>query len=164
MGCYLAHHAAHCAMNLKRLFPLELKNFLAGRAVLLGLLVIFLAGLYAIEHGRRVIAAQQNVLAAAPELQRAHFEKVLALHPNTPAGAIEALYYLNHFTRHEPSRLAALSVGLRDVNPYNLKVRMLALEGQLYDSDISNPATLALGNFELSFLLVFLYPLPAILG
>jgi ABC-2 type transport system permease protein len=71
------------------------------------------------------------------------------LRPSTPAGAIEALYYLNHFTRHEPSRFAALSVGLRDVNPYNLKVRMLALEGQLYDSDISNPATLALGNFDL---------------
>ncbi len=146
-------------MNMKRLLLLELKNFLAGRAILLGLLVIFLAGFYAIEHGRRVIVAQQNVLAAAPEFQRAHFEKVLALHPNTPAGAIEALYYLNHFTRHEPSRFAPLSIGLRDVNPYNLKVRMLALEGQLYDSDISNPATLALGNFDLAFLLVFLYPL-----
>ncbi|MBL8207831.1 MAG: DUF3526 domain-containing protein [Blastocatellia bacterium] len=146
-------------MNRKRLLPLELKNFLTGRAVLLGLLVIFLAGVYAIEHGRRIIAAQQNVLNAAPELQRAHFEKVLAAHPNTPAGAIETLYYLNHFTRHEPSRFAPLSIGLREVNPYNLKVRMLALEGQLYNSDISNPATLALGNFDLSFLLVFLYPL-----
>ena len=146
-------------MNQTRLLQLELKNFLAGRAVLTGLLVIFLAGLYALEHGRRVIAAQQNVLAAAPELQRAHFEKVLAAHPASSVGAVESLYYLNHFTRHEPSRFAPLSIGLRDVNPYNLKVRMLALEGQLYDSDISNPATLALGNFDLSFLLVFLYPL-----
>ncbi len=159
MGGDWTHHTTQHAMNLKKLLRLELKNFLAGRAVWLGLLVIFLAGLYAIEHGRRVIAAQQNVLAAAPEMQREHFARVLALHPDTPAGAIDSLYYLNHFTRHVPSRFAPLSIGLRDVNPYNLKVRMLALEGQLYDSDISNPATLALGNFDLSFLLVFLYPL-----
>jgi ABC-2 type transport system permease protein len=146
-------------MNWSRFLQLELKNFLAGRAVLTGLLVIFLAGLYALEHGRRIIAAQQDVLNAAPNLQREHFAKTLAAHPNTPAGAIDALYYLNHFTRHDPARLAPLSIGLRDVNPYNLKVRMLALEGQLYDGDISNPATLALGNFDLAFLLVFLYPL-----
>ncbi len=144
-------------MRFPRFLQLELKNFLAGRAVLTGLLVIFLAGLYAIEHGRRVIAAQQSVIAAAPEMQREHLEKMLAQHA-TP-DPLNTLYYLNHFTTHEPSRLAPLSIGLRDVNPFNLKVRILTLEGQLYDSEISNPATLALGNFDLAFLLVFLYPL-----
>jgi len=145
-------------MKPNRFLQLELKNFLAGRAALTGLIVIFLAGLYAIEHGRRVIAAQQNVIAATPEMQREHLQKMLAQHAD-PSGPGNALYYINFFTVHEPSRLAPLSLGLRDVNPFNLKVRMLTLEGQLYDSDISNPATLALGNFDLSFLLVFLYPL-----
>jgi len=144
-------------MNWPRFLQLELRNFLAGRAVLAGLLVIFLAGLYAIEHGRRVIAAQQQIIAATPQMQREHLDKMLAQHA-TP-DPLNTLYYLNHFTTHEPSRFAPLSLGLRDVNPYNLKVRMLALEGQLYDSDISNPATLALGHFDLAFLLVFLYPL-----
>ena len=144
-------------MNWPRFLRLELKNFLAGRAVLTGLLVMFLAGLYAIEHGRRVIAAQQQIIAATPDLQREHLEKMLAQHA-TP-DPLNTLYYLNHFTTHEPSRYAPLSIGLRDVNPFNLKVRMLTLEGQLYDGDISNPATLALGNFDLAFLLVFLYPL-----
>lgn len=144
-------------MNWPRFLRLELKNFLAGRAVLAGLLVIFLAGLYAIEHGRRVIAAQQQIIAATPAMQREHLEKMLAQHA-TP-DPLNTLYYLNHFTTHEPSRYAPLSIGLRDVNPFNLKVRMLTLEGQLYDSEINNPATLALGNFDLAFLLVFLYPL-----
>jgi ABC-2 type transport system permease protein len=145
-------------MKLNRLLQLELKNFLAWRAVLSGLLIIFLAGLYAIEHGRRVIAAQQHVIAATPEMQREHLQKMLVQHAD-PEGPGNALYYINFFTMSEPSRLAPLSLGLRDVNPFNLKVRMLTLEGQLYDSEISNPATLALGNFDLSFLLVFLYPL-----
>lgn len=144
-------------MNWPRLLQLELKNFLAGRAVPAGLLVMFLAGLYAIEHGRRVIAAQQAVIAATPQMQREHLEKMVALHA-TP-DPLNTLYYLNHFTTHEPSSYAPISIGLRDVNPFNLKVRMLTLEGQLYDGDISNPATLALGNFDLAFLLVFLYPL-----
>lgn len=144
-------------MNWPRLLQLELKNFLAGRAVMAGLLVMFLAGLYAIEHGRRVIAAQQNVIAQTPAMQREHLEKMVAQHA-TP-DPLNTLYYLNFFTTHEPSRYAPLSIGLRDVNPFNLKVRMLTLEGQLYDGDISNPATLALGNFDLAFLLVFLYPL-----
>lgn len=144
-------------MNWTRFLQLELKNFLAGRAVVTGLVVIFLAGLYALEHGRRVIAAQQNVIAATPALQQAHLEKMLAQHA-TP-DPLNALYYLNFFTTHEPSSYAPLSIGLRDVNPFNLKIRVLTLEGQLYDGDISNPATLALGNFDLTFLLVFLYPL-----
>ncbi|MBL8169017.1 MAG: ABC transporter permease subunit, partial [Acidobacteria bacterium] len=144
-------------MNWPRLLQLELKNFLAGRAVMAGLLVMFLAGLYAIEHGHRVIAAQQNVIAQTPAMQREHLEKMVAQHA-TP-DPLNTLYYLNFFTTHEPSRYAPLSIGLRDVNPFNLKVRMLTLEGQLYDGDISNPATLALGNFDLAFLLVFLYPL-----
>lgn len=144
-------------MNWYRFLQLELKNFLSGRGVLTGLLVIFLAGLYAIEHGRRVIAAQQQVIAATPQMQREHLQKMVAQHA-TP-DPLNTLYYLNFFTTHEPSRYAPLSIGLRDVNPFNLKIRMLTLEGQLYDSEISNPTTLALGNFDLAFLLVFLYPL-----
>lgn len=144
-------------MNWPRFLQLELKNFLAGHAVMVGLLVIFLAGLYAIEQGRRLIAAQQQILAATPAMQSEHLDKMLAQHA-TP-DPLNTLYYLNHFTTHEPSRYAPLSIGLRDVNPFNLKVRMLTLEGQLYDGDIRNPATLALGNFDLAFLLVFLYPL-----
>jgi ABC-2 type transport system permease protein len=98
------------------------------------------------------------MIAATPQMQREHLEKVLAQHAAT-GGLGDALYYLNFFTTHEPSRLAPLSVGLRDVNPFNLKVRMLTLEGQLYDNEIGNPVMMALGNFDLSFLLVFLYPL-----
>lgn len=145
-------------MKISRLLRLELKNFLAGRAILAGLLVIFLAGLYALEHGRRVIEAQRRVIVAAPHMQRAHLEKMLAQHA-TPDGPGNVLYYLNFFTTHEPSRYAPFSLGLRDVHPFNLKVRMLTLAGQLYDGEINNPATLALGNFDLAFLLVFLYPL-----
>ena len=141
-----------------RLLALEVQAFLRERGIAAGLALIFLAGLYATEHGRRVIAVQRDVLASVPAMQGEHLQKMLAMH-DTADGPGNLLYYLNFFTAHQPSRFAPVSLGLRDVQPFNLKVRMLALEGQLYDTDIQNPAALALGNFDLAFLLVLLYPL-----
>ena len=139
---------------------LELKNFLAGRGVVAALVLMLAAGWLAIEHGKRTIDRQREVLALSPRLQEDHLRKMMALHGGDAAdGPGNLLYYLNFFTRREPSRFAPIAVGLRDVNPYNLKVRILALEGQLYDSEIGNPEAQALGNFDLTFLLTFLYPL-----
>jgi ABC-2 type transport system permease protein len=36
---------------------------------------------------------------------------------------------------------------------------MLALQNQIYDSELTNPTTLLFGNFDLSFVVVFLFPL-----
>ncbi len=143
-----------------RLATLELKNFLAGRGVAAALALICAAGMVAIEHGRRTIAGQEAILAASPQTESAHLDKLLRLHSASLATSPgEILYYRNFFTRREPSQYAPVALGLRDVTPFNLKVRILALEGQLYDSEIANPEAQALGNFDLAFLLGFLYPL-----
>jgi ABC-2 type transport system permease protein len=143
-----------------RILTLELKNFLAARGVLAGLLLMLLAGIAALEFGRTTMERQRAVLAQSEALQREHLAQMLALHGGNPAdGPGNLLYYTNFFTRREPSRFAPLAVGLRDLHPYNLKVRMLALEGQLYDAEVGNPESQALGNFDLTFLLTFLYPL-----
>jgi ABC-2 type transport system permease protein len=52
-----------------------------------------------------------------------------------------------------------MSLGQRDLQPFNLKVRLLALHGQLYDSDVTNPLLAAFGSFDLAFVLVFIVPL-----
>lgn len=139
---------------------LELRNFLAGRGVLSGLLLMLVAGLVAIEHGRRTIEVQRSVLADSPRIEAEHRHKMIALHQGPEAdGPGNLLYYLNFFTVREPSRYAPVAVGLRDVTPYNLKIRLLTLEGQIRDSEIGNPEAQAIGHFDLSFLLAFLYPL-----
>jgi ABC-2 type transport system permease protein len=139
---------------------LELKNFLAGRAVVAGLVLIFAAGLVAIEHGRRAIESQRSVIRDSPRLEGEHRRKMIALHGGAEAaGPGNLLYYLNFFTTREPSRFAPVALGLRDVTPYNLRVRMLAVEGQIRDAEIGNPDAQSLGHFDLTFLLSFLYPL-----
>jgi len=52
-----------------------------------------------------------------------------------------------------------MSLGQRDLQPFNLKVRLLALQGQLYDSDVTNPLLAAFGSFDLAFVIVFIVPL-----
>lgn len=139
---------------------LELKNFLAGRGVVAALVLMFAAGIAAIEHGRRTIESQRAVISESPRLEAEHRRKMIALHQGAEAeGPGNLLYYLGFFTVREPSPFAPLAVGLRDVTPYNLKVRMLTLEGQIRDSEIGNPEAQALGHFDLTFLLSFLYPL-----
>lgn len=144
-------------MNLTTIIGLELKRLLSSPAVMAGLVLILLVGIYAIDQGSRTIDQQRRVLSESQRIENEHWERMIQLHANPDP--LNTLYYLNFFTRHEPSRYATLSLGLRDVNPYNLKIRILSLEGQLYDSELTNAATRATGNFDLAFLLVFLYPL-----
>lgn len=142
---------------LFKLFKLELKNFLAGRAVILGLIFILLAGFYGMFYGANVIAGQQKVINELPEIQAAHIVQNIKAHPAFGLG--DVLYYLELQTAHLPSSWAAFSLGQRDVNSYNVKIRMLTLEGRLYDAEFNNPMTLLFGNLDVAFVVVFLFPL-----
>lgn len=144
-------------MNLKTFFKLELKNFFSGRAALLAFLCVFLAGAYGVYHGGGIVAKQRRVIAASPALEAEHTKKMLGYKKDSDLA--DLLYYLTFNTTDPPSDWAALAVGQRDVNAYNVKVRMLALEGQIYDSELTNPTNLLFGNFDLSFVIVFLFPL-----
>ncbi len=143
-------------MNLSTFLKLELKNFLGERAVVIAVLCLVLAGGYAMFHGKNVIEKQQTIIAQIPEMEAEHFAKQLELNKDDLGNA---LYYLQFGTIHQPTTWAAFSIGQRDVNPYNIKVKMLTLEGQIYDSEISNPTNLLYGNFDFAFVIIFLFPL-----
>lgn len=144
-------------MNFRNLIRLELKNFVGGRTVPAVFLCIGLAAIYGIFQGAGIVGKQREIIREIPALQAQHIEKLLEIHEGKDLGDI--LYYLTFSTINEPSSWAGFSVGQSDVNPFNVKVRMLALEGQIYDSEISNPTNLLFGNFDLSFIIVFLFPL-----
>jgi ABC-2 type transport system permease protein len=138
---------------------LELKRVLAGRAAPLGLALFLLAGAYGLYHGKTMIDRQRAVLAASPVLQQEQADYLARIYPADQTEAGSLLYYRFFHTHHEPTAWSAASLGLRDVNPFNLKVRLLTLQGQLYDSELANPASQAAGNLDLAFVLVFLLPL-----
>jgi ABC-2 type transport system permease protein len=68
-------------------------------------------------------------------------------------------YYGFHYTYDSPSRLAFAALGQRDLLPWQHRVRMLALEGQIHERDVANPELASMGNFDFALVLSFLLPL-----
>jgi len=141
-----------------RLLRLELRLLLRGRSALAGIALILAAGLFALFHGHTVIARQQAAIAESPSLQEEEHRGILGpIPPSSNAG--DQLYYLQFHTVREPSAWAPVAVGQRDVQAFNLKVTIRALQEQLYNAEFGNPLLAAFGNFDLAFVIVVLAPL-----
>ncbi len=70
-----------------------------------------------------------------------------------------AAYYTFHLTYDPPSSLAFAALGQRDVAPWKHRIRMLALEGQIYETDAENPTFALVGRFDFAFVASLLLPL-----
>ncbi|TKT89513.1 ABC transporter permease subunit [Dyadobacter frigoris] len=136
---------------------LETKNFLLGKTVLIGALCLVLFGIYGFYHGSQVIDRQQKTIDSVPGVQKNHLEQIVEHGTGKPVSS--TAYYPFFFTTNPASPWAKFAIGQRDVNPFMLKVKMLAIEGQLYDSELTNPLTLLVGNLDASFVFIFLFPL-----
>jgi ABC-2 type transport system permease protein len=143
---------------MRQAIRFEVRQLLRDRAVVAGVLLLLAAGIVGLFHGRTIVDHQRATLATRGDRQAAQHRAILDLQPAT-AAAGDQLYYLFFHTAHEPTAWAPFAVGVRDVQPYNLRVRMLALHGQLYDTDFSNPLLAAFGNFDAAFVLALLCPL-----
>lgn len=140
----------------QHLYLLEIKLFFRNKAAWAGLLILFISGFAGLYFGKKFIARQQIVIEKASRLQQEntatnvkYFGKELGL-----------LLYHNKFSiAHVPDNWAAFANGQRDLNPFLISVTMLGLEGQLHDTDLLNPSTLLLGNMDLAFVFIFLFPL-----
>jgi len=141
----------------KKVLFLEAKNFLLGRTVLIGVISLILFGFYGFYHGSQVIGRQQQTIASVPKVQKHHLQEIVEHGAGKVVGT--TAYYPFFYTTNPASPWARFSIGQRDVNPFILKVKMLAIEGQLYDSELTNPLTLLVGNLDASFVFIFLFPL-----
>jgi len=141
----------------RRVLLLEFKNFLLGKTVLSGAISLLLIGFYSFYHGSQVIGRQQQTIASVPSVQEHHLQQIVEHGAGKVVGT--TAYYPFFYTTNPASPWAKFSIGQRDVNPFTLKVKMLAIEGQLYDSELTNPLTLLVGNLDASFVFIFLFPL-----
>lgn len=140
----------------KSIYNLEFKLFFRNGSSWIGIIVLLITGFAGLYFGKTFIDNQQAVIEKAAMLQKKntlsnidHFGKDIGL-----------LFYHNKFSlANAPNAWAAFANGQRDINPYLISVTMLGLEGQIYDTDINNPVSLLLGNMDLSFVFIFLFPL-----
>lgn len=98
--------------------------------------------------------------------QKATIERLLAADTEDRKAALEketdfggAAYYSFHLTYDPPTPLSFAALGERDVFPWKHRIRMLALEGQIYESDAANAELAQSGQFDFAFVLSVLTPL-----
>ena len=84
-------------------------------------------------------------------------EQAHVLPAQTSAGG--AAYYLFHLTYDPPSELAFAALGVRGEYSWKHRLRMLALEGQIYESDPGNPEMSSLGKLDFAYVVSILLPL-----
>ena len=137
----------------------EARLLLSRKSVVGLLLVAFVLSAFSVTTGLMEIARQADTIARLIQYDELDRQDVLASHQDY--GSIA--YYSFHLTWLPPSPLAFSAMGQRDVTPWKHRIRMLALEGQIYETDADNPELAHAGRIDYAFLISILAPLLVIL-
>ncbi len=140
-------------------FSLEMRYALRERAVLAALCFVVVISSYSVITGAQEIDRQEREIAALSV--EADEDRHYVLGQQTDAGG--AAYYAYHVTYDTPSSLAFAALGTREDLPWKHRIKMLALEGQIYESDTGNPELSRLGRLDFAFVVSVLLPLILIL-
>lgn len=119
--------------------------------------VLLLAGLsvLSVGLGLQEVAKQKAAIGEVIALQ----EKDTAAIKVFATEAGDAAYYRFHPTWDPPAPMAFAALGQRDIAPSILRIRALALEGQIHENEAQNPELSLPGRFDLAFVLIYLAPL-----
>ncbi|HTF82355.1 MAG TPA: hypothetical protein VL947_11540, partial [Cytophagales bacterium] len=131
------------------------------------LISVLLIGIYAIHYGNMEIKKQKSNMAFAENECRSYaIKSIESLDGDTSLWQYRvatrpgfARWITPYFAALHPSPFASLSIGQRDLSSYFHNLTGLSLYMQLYRPEISNPHKLLAGNFDLSFVVIFLFPL-----
>lgn len=137
----------------------ELYFLIKDRAALLWMTIAFISAMMAVLLGLNEVHQQRETLAELQKLDGV--EREIALDAQSDWGS--AAYYTFHLTYDPPSDFAFAAFGERDISPWKHRIRMLALEGQIYETDADNPNFALIGRFDYSFVAALLAPLLMIL-
>lgn len=143
-----------------KLIGLELRQIAHSRLALGAIVLLALLSALSVWTGLQAIDAQRTTLERIGASHARDHAAIAA--KQLKSGAAEAGsvgYYLPHLTVNPPSPLAFLAIGQRDLQPSALRVRLLGLHAQLYESESINPELAVPGRFDFAFVLVFLAPL-----
>jgi ABC-2 type transport system permease protein len=136
-------------------FVREGRLLLQSRAVLLAIVLLALLAGLAVGLGLASVARERAAIERMLVLQQQDEAAVAAYAEDAGSAA----YYTFHPIWNAPSDLAFAALGARDIAPSMLRIRALALEGQIYENEAGNPELSLPGRFDLAFVAVYLAPL-----
>jgi len=137
----------------------ELRFMLRDRAVWVWLSLAFIFSVASVTLGLNEISQQRAEITELKQLDQ--IERKVTLSEQADWGS--AAYYTFHITYNAPSDFAFAAIGQRDVASWKHRIRMLALEGQIYETDANNPDFALLGRFDFAFVAGLIAPLLVIL-
>ncbi len=129
------------------------------RAAQVWILIAFAAASLAVAFGMSEISSQRDTIERLKSADK--IERAVALENHRDWGS--AAYYTFHLTYDDPSDFAFAALGQRDASPWKHRVRMLAMEGQIYETDAANPDFALIGRFDFAFVIAMITPLLLIL-
>lgn len=142
---------------------LELLVLLKQRSIqLLLVLSTFVTCLSLLNGWENVQHMRVQIAHAQLEEQRQHARQLSEFTSHGELNAGEIGYYVFHYVYHQPSEWSFVALGNRMVTPYVQRVRLLGLQGQIYDGESHHPEYVMLGAFDYAFWLVFCLPLLSI--
>ncbi len=130
-------------------------RLLAGPARL-GLLVLALLASVAVALGLADVRQTRADIARVQALEARETQAVIGF---AKGDAGEFGYYRNYPVWRAPGDLAFLAPMRGDAVPAIMRLRMLALEGQINDNESANPELLLAGRFDFAFVMLYLAPL-----
>lgn len=149
----------------------EWKAFIRNRFQLALLALTCAFGLYAIYYGQSEINAQRETIKGVTTLENEEFSSY-------KASFVEEMETLEQERTHDlasrpayawyrhgyhailpPHDYAPLAIGQRDLFRYYYRLTGMSLHYQLFENELANPVNLKVGNFDLSFVLIYLFPL-----
>ena len=155
----------------KSLVRYEWKAFVRNKFQVFLIAITFLFSVYAIYYGRSEIETQRRTIRAVTELESSEFSAYKASFKEE-LGSLEqeqthdiasdpayAWYRHGYHAILLPHDYAALAIGQRDLFRFYYRLTGMSLHYQLFENELANPVNLMAGNFDLSFVLVYLFPL-----
>jgi len=130
------------------LFALKSKSFLLALAILL--LLCSMSVIVGLQNSQ---GQRDNIVSLIEQDEAA---RMYARGNATDFGG--AAYNSFYLASNPPSSLAFAAFGQRDISPYTMRVRALALEAQIYESDTINPDLAMVGRFDFAFALAYVVP------
>ncbi|WP_405600395.1 MULTISPECIES: DUF3526 domain-containing protein [unclassified Pseudoalteromonas] len=135
-------------------------RFLLGQKYLVVLLVCtFVMSGFAVFSGLSEVKKQKQTIERLKAADLTDLTNVQ--HKYEDPGSLA--YYSFHLTYSSPSNLAFAALGERDIYPWKHRLNLLALEGQIYESDAQNAELAQAGKIDFVFVVSALAPLIVIL-
>lgn len=138
------------------MYNLLIKEFLRSKTVLLSFCLLMILGGSSIGSGKQFLSQKKKAIEKTIENQKKHIKTQRQYNKND-IGLLS--YYLKFAFINPVSPLAGVSIGQSDLNSRIQSVGIVGLEGQKYNTDFVNPTRQQVGNLDISFLIIFLFPL-----